>query len=178
VSAAAKLGQLDAVGALVGSIVIPPNAPAELQVAAGDAHRAVAAGSEAPGRRKAELAKARQHYTDALRLSDPGSISAAGDGVGAGPTPGSRGRAELAMALSYLEIEGEDPAEAIEWIEAARHSRAGSFLLELRLAQVEAKLGAEKSARIRARNILSRTHDPIVENEARALLDAHVGAGR
>jgi len=172
VIAAAMLGNLDSLGALFDSIEVPPNAPIELQIAAGDAHRAVAADPEAPVRRKTELAQARLHYTEALRLLYAGAET--GAIAGAGP----RGRAELGMALSYLEVEGEDPAAAIDWIEAARVSRAGSVQLDLRLAQAEAKTGAEKSARIRARNVLSRTHDPMLEKGARALLDVHDDAGR
>ena len=76
------------------------------------------------------------------------------------------------MALTYLEVPGEDPAGAVEWIEAARKRRGGSLLLELRLAQSEARSGGGRSAQIRARNVVSRTHDPAIEREARALLDS------
>jgi hypothetical protein len=75
------------------------------------------------------------------------------------------------MALSYLDVPGEDPAGAVEWIEAARKSRGGSLLLELALAQAEIGSGAERSGRIRARNVISRTHALALEREARALLD-------
>lgn len=175
VSAAAMLGRLDPLGAAFESIEVPANAPAALLIAAGDAHRAVAADPNTPGRRMTELAQARRYYTDALTRLD----AEPRDGVDArsAAASGPRGRAELGMALSYLEVEGEDPAEAIEWIEAARVSRAGSLVLELRLAQVEAKTGAEKSARIRARNVSSRTHDPILEKAARALIDARADGG-
>jgi hypothetical protein len=78
----------------------------------------------------------------------------------------------MGMALSYLEVAGEDPAGAAEWIEAARKRRGGSLHLELRLAQSEARSGAQRSAQIRARNVISRTHDLALESEARALLES------
>ena len=56
--------------------------------------------------------------------------------------------------------------------EAARKRRGGSLLLELRLAQSEASSGAERSAQIRARNVISRTHDRVIEKQARALLES------
>ena len=158
-TAAAELDQVDLFDSIFASLTILPDAPAAIQIAVADAHRAVAPSRDSPTRRKAELATARQQYADALRL------------------PELAARAQLGMALSYLEVDGEDPAEAFKWIEAARQSRRGSLLLELRLAQAEAKSGSSKSAQIRVRNVLSRTRDPILEKEARTVLEALDGAG-
>ncbi len=132
----------------------PSDPPVALQIAAGDAARAIAAVSTAPELRSKALAFARARYAEALRDPSPSA------------------RAEMGMALSYLEVAGEDPAGAVEWIEAARKRRGGSLLLELRLAQSEAKSGAERSAQIRARNVISRSHDLALERAARALLES------
>lgn len=138
---------------LLEALVIPSDSPSELQVAAGDAARAIAAASSAPDLRSKALALARARYADALRDPSPPA------------------RAQMGMALSYLEVPGEDPAGAVEWIEAARKIRGGSLLLELRLAQAEVGSGAERSGQIRARNVISRTHALVIEREARAILD-------
>jgi tetratricopeptide (TPR) repeat protein len=138
---------------ILETLAIPSDSPSALQVAAGDAARAIAAASPAPELRSKALALARARYADALR----------------GPSPSAR--AEMGMALTYLDVAGEDPAGAVEWIEAARKSRGGSLLLELRLAQAEVASGAERLGRIRARNVISRTHALAIEREARALLD-------
>jgi tetratricopeptide (TPR) repeat protein len=136
------------------ALALPADPPAALQIAAGDAARAIAAASSDPELRDEALALARERYADALRSPSPSA------------------RAEMGMAESYLEVEGEDPAGAALWIEAARKRRGGSLLLELRLAQSEASSGAERSAQIRARNVISRTHDRVIEKQARALLES------
>jgi hypothetical protein len=139
-------------------LALAPNAPGALQVAAGDAARAIARASVDPAVRSRARDLARERYAAVLAGAEPSA------------------RAQLGMALSYLEIEGEDAAASLEWIEAARRIRAGSLRLELALAEAEARTGAVRSAQIRARNVVSRTHDVYLERSARDLLD-RIGGG-
>jgi tetratricopeptide (TPR) repeat protein len=158
--AVARAGRIDVVDSTFRSLSLLAEAPPDFHASAGDAYLAVARASGDPGRRRAALATARQKYTDALQAQPPSA------------------RAQLGMAQSYLEVEGENPAEAIAWLEAARKTRRGSLELELWQARAEARMGEPRLARIRARNVISRTHDPDQEQAARDLLESLGAAGR
>jgi hypothetical protein len=158
VEATARQGTLGSVEEMFEILALAPDAPGALQVAAGDAARAIARASVDPAVRSRARDLARERYAAVLAGAEPSA------------------RAQLGMALSYLEIEGEDAAASLEWIEAARRIRAGSLRLELALAEAEARTGAVRSAQIRARNVVSRTHDVYLERSARDLLD-RIGGG-
>ncbi len=158
VRAAALQNESAAADAFFGALALTAEAPAELQVAAGDAARALATTTADPALRGRALAFARERYAAVLEKQDSSAPAAAID-------------ARMGMALSHLEVEGESAAESIEWLEAVRAARPGSLLLEFRLAEAEAKTGASRAAALRARNIVSRTHARALETAARALLD-------
>lgn len=157
--AAVLQGESTAEDAFFAALALSPDAPAALQVAAGDAARALATATADPVLRSRSLAFARERYASVLATGDPAAPAAAID-------------ARMGMALSQLEVDGESPAESIEWLEAIRAASPGSLLLELRLAEAEARTGASRAAAIRARNIISRTHAQALSRSARALLDA------
>ncbi len=152
--AAARLGQPEVVDSSFETTQLPPDAAAALYVSAGDAYRAVAEQSDSPERRRAALATARARYAEALAGAQPAV------------------RAALGMALTYLDVEGEDPAEALEWLARVRASRRGSLALELWIARAEDASGQARLARIRARNVVSRTHDRALEESARGLIES------
>lgn len=152
--AAARLGQPEVVYSTFATTQLQSDAPSALSVAAGDAYRAVAEGSDSPERRRAALAAARARYGEALAGAQPAV------------------RAALGMALTHLDVEGGDPAEALEWLARVRKLRPGSLALELFIARAEAASGQARLARIRARNVVSRTHDRALEDAARALIES------
>jgi tetratricopeptide (TPR) repeat protein len=158
--AAARSGRLDVVDATFESLALLADAPVEYHASAGDAHLAVARASASAPERRDALAKARESYGHGVR----------------GPTPSAR--AQLGMAQTWIDVEGEDAREAIPWLDAARKTRPGSLELELWQARAEARMGEARLARIRLRNVVSRTHDPDQEAEARALLDSLGLVGR
>ena len=152
--AAAKLGKPEVALTLFESWQLPPDAPSALRVAAGDAHLAVAEGSDSPERRRDGLAAARARYAEALAGSQPAV------------------RAALGMALTHLAVAGENPAEALVWLERVRASQPGSLTLELWIARAEAASSQPRLAQIRARNVVSRTHDRALEKAARDLIES------
>ena len=152
--AAAKLGHPDVVAATFESLQLLPEMPSELHVAAGDAHRAVAERSDSPERRREALAAARACYGEVL----------------ANPRPPVR--AALGMAIAQLAVAGENPAEAFDWLERVRASQPGSLTLELWIARAEAASGQPRLGQIRARNVVSRTHDRALEKSARDLIES------
>lgn len=158
--AAARAGRLDVVDATFQSLALLADAPAEYHAGAGDAYLAVARASASPRERLEALAKARESYGHGVR----------------GPTPSAR--AQLGMAQTYIDLEGEDAREAIPWLDAARKTRPGSLELDIWQARAEAGAGESRLAQIRLRNVVSRTHDLDQEEEARALLDSLAGSGR
>ncbi len=142
-----------------GALALPTDAPSELKLAAGDAARALATATADPALRSRALAFARERYAAVLAEEDSAAAPAAAIG------------ARMGMALCHLEVEGESPAESIEWLEAVRAARPGSLALELRLAEAEARTGATRSAELRARSVLSRTHAQSLARSAQTLLD-------
>jgi tetratricopeptide (TPR) repeat protein len=161
--AAAEGGEGVAADAFFDALALSEDAPAELRVAAGDAARALATTTADPELRSRALAFARERYASAL-AGDESAASAASIG------------ARMGLALCHLEVEGESPAEIVEWLEAVRAARPGSLVLELRLAEAEAATGASRAAAIRARNVVSRNHALALDHAARALLDRLEGA--
>ncbi len=160
VEAAARSGEPGDVEAHFEVLALAEAGPPALQLAAGDAALAIARAATEPALRARARDFARARHAAVL----------------AGPAPSAR--APFGMARSYLEIEGEDPAGSLPWLEAARARRAGSLVLELRLAEVDARTGATRSAQIRARNVVSRTHDAGLERAARALIERAGGGPR
>jgi len=156
----ARLGDPDRAAALLAESPVGPLAPVAVAIAAGDAERALAAASDEGSGRSAALEAARAAYARGL----------------AGDAPSAR--AQFGMALLSLEVAGGDPAEAIRWIEAARATRRGSLALELERARAEARSGEERTAELRARNVVSRAQDHALTTGARALLESLEGRAR
>ncbi|MFO0688178.1 MAG: hypothetical protein U0900_05680 [Myxococcota bacterium] len=157
---AARSGDADVVEATFRSLELLADAPAEYHAAAGDAHLALARATDSVRARRDALALARESFEQGAR----------------GPTPSAR--AQLGMARTYVEVEGENAGEAIAWIDAARKTRPGSLELELWQARAEIGMGESRLARVRLRNVVSRTHDLDQEDAARALIESVGGAGR
>lgn len=152
--AEARLGALEASAQILADASLPSDLTAERACEAADAHRAFAAGSDAATLRIASAATARQLYEHAL--ADPALAA----------------RAAFGLAQLVLETSDGDVAEADRWIDTARSKRSGSLALDLALAEVEARAGAARSARLRARNAITRSPDALVRDEARALLES------
>lgn len=152
--AAARAGRTEVVESTFGSLALLADAPIELHEAAGDAWLAVANAAGSETARRDALAKARASFDHGLRGQSPSA------------------RSQLGMARTHLEVAGEDPAEALPWLEAAGKTRSGSFELELWRARSEIAAGEGRLARIRLRNVVSRTHDLDQEAEARALIES------
>lgn len=157
---AARSGRFEVVDATFQSLALLADAPAEYHAGAGDAHLAVARASDSESVRREALVKARESYGQGVR----------------GPAPSAR--SQLGMAQTFIELEGEDPREALTWLDAARKTRPGSLELELWQARAEAGIGESRLARIRLRNVVSRSHDLDQEAEARSLIDSLGLAGR
>ncbi|MBY0400988.1 hypothetical protein K2X89_11875, partial [Myxococcota bacterium] len=157
--ASARAGRVEIVDTTFRKLELRADAPVEFHASAGDAYLAVARASTRASDRRAALVKARESYEYGVR----------------GPTPSAR--AQLGMAETWLDLEGEAPGEAIAWIEAARKTRPGSLELELAMARAELQTGESRLAAIRLRNVVSRTHDRDQEAAARALLDP-IAAGK
>lgn len=151
--AEARLGELEAAEKTLDGAVLPNTRSALLACEAADAHRALAAATDSERRRVADAAAAQRLYESALE--DPA--------LGA--------RAAFGLARLALEVPGRDPAEAGRFIEVARAKHSGSLALDLALASVESRTGAPRSARIRARNVITRSPDALEREAARELLE-------
>ncbi|MEZ4331454.1 MAG: tetratricopeptide repeat protein [Myxococcota bacterium] len=150
----ARMGEPAEAEQTLGALPLPREPDAGLACEAADAHRALAAATDSASRRRSEVARARGLYERAL--ADPA--------LGA--------RAAFGLAQLALEVPGEDVAEAERWIDVARSKRGGSLALDRALAVVESRTGAVRSARIRARHVITRSPDALEREAARALLES------
>jgi len=115
---------------------------------------ALAAMTDSETRRRSEAALARALYERALE------------------DPAFGARAAFGLAQLALEVPGADVSEAERWIEVARGKRGGSLALDLAFAEFESRTGAVRSARIRARHVVTRSPDALEREAARALLES------
>lgn len=154
---AAREGEPEALRAHLERAMSNGSELAAVRQLCGDAHREQAASVPEADRGPA-LEEARDHYRAVLRL-EPTSASA-----------------RLGMGATYL-LDGGDPERATEWFEAVRRLHPGSLDLQLWMARVEQSAGRSRAARIRAKDIISRSHWPDLDRRARALIEETEATG-
>jgi len=81
-----------------------------------------------------------------------------------------RGAAWVGIARSAL-VPGEDPKRATDALAAAARVAPGALEVDLVAAEVHVALGRERAARLRATEVLSRSHDERFHARARAFLE-------
>jgi len=133
---------------------------ARLQAQIGDAYAAAVGEAEDAVERARRLSLAREHYRRSLSIDSLGIP------------------ARVGLGLTYL-LAGEDASMGIEWLETAARLRPGSLEIELARARLALKRGRPTSARLRAREVISRSHDRVLIRRAREVLaEAQSARGR
>jgi tetratricopeptide (TPR) repeat protein len=125
---------------------------ARVQTWIGDAQAALAEYATEGSARTARIEAARARYRRSLEI-DPAGVDA-----------------RVGLGLTYLSGE-EDVADGIAWLESAAQLRPGSLPIVLAIGQLEVRRGRRIAARIRAREVISRSHDAVLLESAQSLLE-------
>ncbi len=132
---------------------------AEIQARLGDAYRSALSNGATSSGASSPRASARRHYRRSLEL-DPRGVRAR-------------------MGLGLLELgPGGDPERGLVWLETAARLRPGSLAVDLARARLQLQRGRLSAARLFAREVASRGHDPSLVGPARMVLEEARAARR